>query len=104
VTLHHVVLFRFAGEDEARQCVARLRGMDGRIPVVRRLEAGLNQVPSERAYDVGLVVTVDSLDDLRAYAEHPVHRPVLAWVRDHATAVAAADFDADAPVDATAPR
>ena len=97
MTLQHVVLFRFAEEDEARRCVEQLRAMDGRIPVVRRLEAGLNRVPSERAYDVALVVTLDSVDDLQAYREHPVHQPVLAWVGKHATAVAAADFDPDAP-------
>ena len=104
MSIEHVVLFRFAGEDEAHECVARMRAMAAGIPQVRRLQAGVNVVPSERAYDVGLVVTVESLDDLRAYAEHPVHLPVLAWVREHATAVAAADFDPDAAVDATAPR
>ena len=97
MSLRHVVLFRFAGADEARECVSRLRGMAGRIPVVRGLEAGLNRVPSERAYDVGLIVTLDSLDDLPAYRDDPVHQPVLAWVREHATATVAADFDADAP-------
>ena len=98
MTLRHVVLFRFAGEDEARECVARLRGMAGGIPQVRRLEAGVNEMPSERAYDVGLVVTLDSRDDLPAYRDHPVHQPVLAWVREHATATVAADFDPDRPV------
>ena len=98
MTVEHVVLFRFATAAEAQDCVTRLRAMAGRIPAVRGLEAGVNQVPSERAYDVGLVVTVDSIDDLPAYREHPVHRPVLAWVADHATAVVAADFDPDAPV------
>lgn len=98
MTLRHVVLFRFAGEDEARECVARLRAMAGAIPQVRRLEAGVNQVPSGRAYDVGLVVTVESLDDLQGYRDHPVHQPFLAWVREHATATAAADFDPQGPV------
>ena len=98
MTLRHVVLFRFAGEDEARECVARLRAMAGAIPQVRRLEAGVNEVPSERAYDVGLVVTLGSRDDLHGYRDHPVHQPVLAWVREHATATAAADFDPEGPV------
>lgn len=98
MTLRHVVLFRFDGEDEARECVARLRAMAGAIPEVRRLEAGVNRVPSERAYDVGLVVTVESLDDLQGYRDHPVHQPVLAWVGEHATATAVADFDPGEPV------
>lgn len=98
MTVEHVVLFRFATADDAQECVSRLRAMAGHIPAVRRLEAGLNQVPSERAYDVGLVLTLDSIDDLPAYSEHPVHRPVLAWLAEHATAVVAADFDPEAPV------
>lgn len=98
MTLEHVVLFRFAGEDEARECVARLRAMAGAVPQVRRLAAGVNQVPSERAYDVGLVVTLGSPDDLPGYRDHPAHQPVLAWVREHATATAAADFDPAGPV------
>lgn len=100
MSIRHVVLFRFAEAARAGECVARLRAMAGRIPQVRGLEAGVNRVPSERAYDVGLVVTLDSLGDLPAYRDHPAHRPVLGWIREHATATAAADFDPDAPVDA----
>lgn len=97
MTLQHVVLFRFAGEDDALECVARLRGMAGRIPVVRRLEAGCNRVPSERGYDVGLVLTLDSLGDLEAYRDHPVHQAVQGWMRENATATVACDFDPDDP-------
>jgi len=103
VSIEHLVLFRFAEAADAHECVARLRAMAGRIPQVRGLRAGLNQVPSERAWDVGLVITLDSLDDLVAYREHPVHVPVMAWVRAHATTTGAADFDPDAPVAAPAP-
>ncbi len=98
MSVDHVVLMRFAGRDEAGECVARLRAMAAGIPVVRRLEAGVNLVESERAFDVGLVVTLDSLDDLKAYSGHPVHQPVLAWIRERATSIVAADFDPDAPV------
>lgn len=89
----HVVLFRFDDPGHAQEAVARIRAMVGRVPVLRSLQAGLNVVPSERAYDVGLVATFDSLDDLQVYADHPEHVPVARWIRERATSIVAADFD-----------
>jgi len=93
MTVVHVVLFKFGDGQHAEQCLERLRGMVGRIPALRSLSAGLNTVASERAYDVGLVATFDSHDDLRSYVEHPVHRPVAAWINERATSVVAVDYE-----------
>lgn len=88
-----MVLFKFDHSDEARQCVQRLQGMVGHIPQLLSLSAGVNAVASERAYDVGLVTTFDSLADLEVYREHPAHVPVAAWINARATSVVAVDFE-----------
>jgi hypothetical protein len=47
--------------------------MSGKIPGIRHLEVGIDEVRSERSYDLALVTQFDSLADLKAYQEHPLH-------------------------------
>ena len=90
--LTHVVLFTFDDDAIADEAVAKLAAMDGRIDVVESLSVGRDTVGSARSWDVGLVVTVADHEALEAYATHPVHTPVVEWIRAHATASAACDY------------
>lgn len=92
MSVTHVVLFKFADADEAQLCVEKLRGMVGNVPQLVDLQAGVNLVPSERAYDVGLVATFATLEDLEEYAVHPAHAPVVTWARERASSIVAVDF------------
>ena len=91
---NHIVLFRLQDEGDTEEALRRLQALAEQVPVIRSLEAGRNLVPAERAYDVGLVVKLDSLDDLPAYANHPDHQALLAWIKPRVTGVAAVDFNA----------
>lgn len=93
MSIIHVLLFKFDNPSDAEQCVLRLHGMVGRIPALRHLSAGINTVPSDRAYDVGLVATFASHEELLSYVDHPVHRPVAAWINGRASSVVAVDYE-----------
>lgn len=90
----HLVLLRLkeATEENIAAALAQLRSLDGKIPSLRSLRVGADLVRSPRSYDIGLVATFDDMAGLQAYQEHPVHLPVLAYVRENCAMIAAADF------------
>jgi hypothetical protein len=78
----HIVFFKL--KDRSPENIRRTRevlaGMEGKIPQLRSLEVGIDVMRSERSYDLALVARFDSLEDLRAYNDHPVHQEVLQYI------------------------
>jgi hypothetical protein len=97
VTIRHVVAFRLAADDpavraeQARDIAARIRALDAVVPAIRSVTAGPGII--EGNWDVALVVDVDDRDGLEAYATHPVHQEVLAYVRSVMSDRVAVDFE-----------
>ena len=71
----HIVLFKLtdATVDNIAATRGKLLSMQGKIPMLRHLEAGVDVIRSERSYDIALVTKFDTLDDLQAYQIHPYH-------------------------------
>ena len=76
-------LFKLVHSDEKSIEAARaaLAGLEGRVPQLRHLEVGVNIVPTERSYDLGLVARFDSLADLQSYLDHPLHVEVVKFLQ-----------------------
>jgi hypothetical protein len=81
-SLVHVVMMRLKENtaENANRIMDELKALEGRIPQIRRLDVGHNVVPSDRAYDIGLTVVFDTLEDMEAYQVHPDHQYVLTEV------------------------
>lgn len=81
-SLVHVVMMRLKENtaENANRIMGELKALEDRIPQIRRLDVGHNVVPSDRAYDIGLTVVFDSLEDMQAYQVHPDHQYVLTEV------------------------
>jgi hypothetical protein len=90
----HLVLMRFPDPADAEEAERLARDLLGRIPVVRRLTAGRNVRTTANSYDLGLVVELDSLEDLAAYHQHPAHEQAAAFFRRRRSAVASLDLSA----------
>lgn len=93
--LTHVVLFKFADSQRHRLQEARdaLASLWGRVPQLRSLSVGTNVLPSQRAYDLGLIATFDSLEDLAGYRAHEDHKVVAAQVDELCTATVSVDYE-----------
>ncbi len=91
--IRHIVMFRLHDKADADEAVAQLRSMDGKIESLRSLEAGVNVVDSDRAYDVAIHTTFDDLAGLKVYADHPEHAPVIKWMHAHTSAAASIDYE-----------
>jgi len=88
----HTVLMSFAQPEDADEAV-RLLAAAEQIDVVRRLNVGRTVRHVASSYDVGLVIEVDTLDDLDAYLAHPLHEASGEFTRPRRTAIASCDLE-----------
>ena len=91
----HIVMFKL--KDRRPQDVAKAREklmeLAGRVPQLRSFEVGANIVHSERAFDLALLATFDSMADLQAYQVHPHHVQVGSHMRGLAETVVSVDYE-----------
>lgn len=89
----HVVLFRLKDRGEIEFVAETLRSMAGKIPVLKELEIGINDVEAERNYDIVLIARFDSKADLQVYQDHPYHvNTVLPVVKERKESSVAGDY------------
>lgn len=75
----HIVLFKLKDEVSADEKLAvmndfkaAIEALPAKIPVIRKIEVGLNMNPGE-TWNIALYSEFDTLDDVRVYAVHPDH-------------------------------
>jgi len=92
----HIVLFKLK-ESNAENAAAvkdMLLSMNGKVPMLRHLEAGVDVIRSERSYDVALYTKFDTLADLQAYQIHPYHAgTVVPFMKANCASIVAADYE-----------
>lgn len=91
----HIVFFKLAEPTSDKIAAVRdkLLSMQGRIDLLRHLEAGIDLIRSERSYDVALVTKFDSLEDLQAYQVHPYHAgEVVPFMKANCSSIVAVDY------------
>ena len=82
--LQHVVLVDMADDAEIPSMRADSDRLLPTIPQVKGYACGtpvdIGRANVARDYDLGIIVEFDSVDDYRAYLEHPVHQQLVqAW-------------------------
>ncbi|MCL4873399.1 Dabb family protein [bacterium] len=91
----HVVLFKL--KDRSPGAIARaaevLGGLEGKVPVIRKIDVGVDVLRSGRSYDIALSVRLDSLSDLEAYQAHPEHVKVAEYIASVRESVAVVDYE-----------
>lgn len=93
----HIVTFKLKGTDAERQNAAlkfkdALLSLPERIEVLKSIEVGINQNPSE-SWDVVLTAIVPSMNDVEVYAKHPAHVAAAAIIADCKEARACVDYE-----------
>lgn len=75
----HIVLFKLkadASEAEklsvAKSFKEAIEALPASIPYIRKVEVGININPVEQ-WNIALYSEFDTLDDVKAYAAHPLH-------------------------------
>jgi hypothetical protein len=90
--LTHVVFFRFPDLEIAQLAAARLRKLDSRVPSLQSIEVGVDELRTERSWDVCLITRFADREAMDAYQIHPAHQEVVKFIREHATGTASVDW------------
>ena len=80
----HIVMFKFCDENKSENLLvvkSRLEELASKIPMLEKMEVGIDFNQSERAFDLSLYSTFATKDDLKAYAVHPAHLEVLELIK-----------------------
>lgn len=93
----HIVTFKLTGTVEERRFVAEqfkaaLEALPEQISVLRCIEVGINENPSE-TWDVVLTAIVDTMADVEVYAKHPAHVAAAGLLAGHKESRACVDYE-----------
>lgn len=90
----HVVMFRLkeTSKDMLHRTRDILLAMEGRIPELVAIEVGVDELHTNRSYDICLTTRFHSREDMEAYQVHPVHQDVLTHMREVTETSVAVDY------------
>src|SRR5699024_10665706 len=93
--IRHVVLYYLKDKSpESKQALAnQFLSMKGKIDVLKDIETGVDFMGEDRSADVSLVFLFDSKEDLKIYADHPVHKPVKQYVKSVVEKSVSCDYE-----------
>lgn len=98
--IHHIVMIKlkpFSGKEErmekAKEIKAELDKLPAIINEIKSFEVGLNILESDRASEVVIVSSFESLETLDVYRVHPEHQKVVKLIGEYAERVTANDFE-----------
>lgn len=93
--VRHIVFFNFnddATEAERSQLIDGLKGLKGKIDLIKELEVGTDIADTEKSYDLALNTLFDSFEEVETYISHPVHVEVVELVKKHCSGTAKVDY------------
>ena len=91
----HIVMFDFKEENREQNLLeakAMLEALLESVPTLKKMEVGINFSQEERAMDMSLYSEFDDKEGLEAYANHPEHLKVVAFIKSVATASKVSDY------------
>ena len=92
----HLVLFAVkddASAEDVEDLLSSLRALKGSIPNVMDLSVGEDFSGRAKGYTHGLFVRLRTVDDLRAYLDHPEHQAVVEKLDAHTTGRIVVDYE-----------
>lgn len=91
----HIVFFKLKvpTPENAKKAAEVLRGLDGKIDVVKSFEVGTDLIHNKRSFDIALSATFDSMEDLQTYRDHPEHIKVAEYIKEASVRIASVDYE-----------
>ncbi len=93
--VRHIVFFKLPKNSEVtiEELKEKLSDMKGKIEVLLNLEVGVNFSDSQRAFDLALIADFKNREDLKTYSTHPVHLPIVEWIRENGIETKVVDYE-----------
>ena len=91
----HVVVFKLKEDKKAEldNFVQMLRDLPSKIGIVKSYEVGIDSLKSPYSFDVALISTYESMEDLFKYKEHEAHDEFVDYMRTVCEPIKAVDFE-----------
>ena len=92
--IKHIVSFKLQEEykDKAELIKQELEALPKKIKQIKTFEVGLNISEAESAYDVVLLSSFESIDDLNIYRNHIEHQKVLTIINAYKSESMVVDY------------
>ena len=98
--LKHIVMWRYKDGVDGKTALEHsawmkenLEALMGVVPELHSLEYGIDVLLTPSSYDGVLTVTVDDIDALSRYANHPEHLKIVEYAKRAAESRVAVDFE-----------
>lgn len=93
--VRHIVFLKLQDNSEVNRNFVKdkLLSMKGKIDVLKNIEVGVDFVGSERSYDLALLTDFETKEDLDTYRTHPVHVPIVNYLKETKTDTKVVDFE-----------
>jgi len=91
----HIVMFDFKDENKKiniAKAKVMLEALRETVPTLRKMEVGINFSEEERAMDLSIYTEFDDSEGLEAYAIHPEHLKVVAFIKTVVTGSKVSDY------------
>lgn len=88
----HIVFFNFKRLTDRAEAKRRLEGLVNTVPSLRTVEVGLDEVRSDRSWDMVLITRFDDRAGYEAYAVDSTHLEVVSWLKSVIRASATVDY------------
>ena len=89
--IKHIAMFKFkafGSEEEKktyhRRLIEAFDGLDQKIPEIKFLQIGFDQLHSDASFDFAVNIDIENLEALSMYANHPEHVKAVAVVKEMA--------------------
>ena len=92
--IKHIVMFKLSEKtpENMEYAIKSLKSLEGNIETLKAIEIGSDFLESERSYDIVLTAQFDNQEDLKIYAEHENHLPVVKIMRSLCTSSVVVDY------------
>lgn len=91
--LKHVVCQKIPDQAAAQKAKEMLLALPQEIPELIKMEVGLDTTHSERSFDLVLIATFATREDLHMYEVHPAHQKVRQFIRSVRTGTVSVDYE-----------
>ena len=91
----HIVMFNFKDENKEeniKKAKEMLLALLRRVPSLKKMEVGVNFSTEERAMDLSIYTEFEDKEGLDAYAIHPQHLEVVAFIKTVVTGSKVSDY------------
>ena len=92
--IKHIVMFKLSEKtpENMEYAIKSLKSLEGNIETLKAIEIGSDFLESERSYDIVLTAQFDNQEDLKIYAEHENHLPVVKIMRSLCASSVVVDY------------